>query len=156
MRGKREGGGKEARVSKTLAVSVSIATSFLALSLMGPGLERGVGPPLPRKPGMDGRCYFAGLKLGAEGTQGHVPGARGEPRPQDGSLAVGPSLPPVLGHHDLRGRQLAPEMSGLESKPRPPIQYCSDFTRVQVQEKADSPIQLDWGFFLRQVEHLRI
>ena len=70
------------RVSKTLAVSVSIATSFLTLSLMGPGLERRVGPPLPRKPGIDGRCCLAGLKLGAEGTQGHVPGARGEPRPQ--------------------------------------------------------------------------
>lgn len=79
MRGKREGGEKEARVSKTLAVSVSIATSFLTLSLMGPGLERGVGPPLRRKPGMDGRCCLAGLELGAEGSRVHVPGAGGEP-----------------------------------------------------------------------------
>ena len=97
MRGKAggwRGCGEEARVSKTLAVSVSIATSFLTLSLMGPGLERGVRPPLPRKRGMDGRCCLAGLELGAEGAQGHAPGAWGEPQPQDGSLAAGPSLPP--------------------------------------------------------------
>lgn len=36
------------------------------------------------------------------------------------------------------------------------MQLCSAFASVQVWEKADSPVQLDWGFFLRQVEHLRI
>lgn len=36
------------------------------------------------------------------------------------------------------------------------MQLCSAFTGVQVWEKADSPIQLEWGVFLHQVEHLRI
>ena len=40
-------------------------------------MERGVGPPLLRKPGMDGRCCLAGLELGAEGSRVHVPGAGG-------------------------------------------------------------------------------
>lgn len=93
------GWGEEARVSETLAVSVSIATSFLTLSLMGPGLERGVGPPLPRKQGWMVGVALLDSSSGQRGPRDVRPGPeeshnrRTAPWPQGQACRLSPGPP---------------------------------------------------------------
>lgn len=118
----RERKKKGAKVSQILAASVSMATCFLTLSSVCPGLGRKWrGCYLPRKPEMDGGCHQAK----GSGGWGHTPRALRESHSHSMAVrAPRPSPPPY--HWDtaaLRGNPLSVErgrelMSPPEFKPR--------------------------------------